>query len=26
VQLSLAGQVHMCDPSKTLSNANPDGC
>jgi len=26
VQLFLGGQVHMCDPSKTLSSSNPDGC
>ena len=26
VQVSLAGQVHLCDPSRTLSNSNPDGC
>lgn len=26
VQVSLGGQVHMCDPSKTFSNSNPDGC
>lgn len=26
VQVSLGGQVHMCDPSKTLSSSNPDGC
>lgn len=26
VQLFLGGQVHLCDPSKSLSNANPDGC
>jgi type IV fimbrial biogenesis protein FimT len=26
VWVGLGGQVHMCDPSKTLSSANPDGC
>ena len=26
VLVALGGQVHMCDPAKTLSNANPDGC
>lgn len=26
VQVSLGGQVHLCDPSKTLSATNPDGC
>jgi type IV fimbrial biogenesis protein FimT len=26
VQLSLGGQVHMCDPAKTFSSSNPDGC
>jgi type IV fimbrial biogenesis protein FimT len=26
VQVGLGGQVHMCDPSQTLSNANPYGC
>lgn len=26
VQVSLSGQVHMCDPNKALSSANPDGC
>jgi type IV fimbrial biogenesis protein FimT len=26
VKLSLGGQVHLCDPSKTFSNSNPDGC
>jgi type IV fimbrial biogenesis protein FimT len=26
IQVSLGGQVHMCDPSKTLSSTNPDGC
>ena len=26
VQVSLGGQVHMCDPSQTLSGTNPTGC
>jgi type IV fimbrial biogenesis protein FimT len=26
VWVSLGGQIHMCDQSKTLSSANPDGC
>jgi len=26
VDVSLAGQVHMCDPAKTLSATSPDGC
>ena len=26
VQMTLGGQVHMCDPSKALSSTNPDGC
>jgi type IV fimbrial biogenesis protein FimT len=26
VQLSLGGQVHMCDPAKVFSSSNPDGC
>jgi type IV fimbrial biogenesis protein FimT len=26
VQLALGGQVHLCDPSQTLSNTNPYGC
>jgi type IV fimbrial biogenesis protein FimT len=26
VQVSLGGQVHMCDPSQTLSSTNPYGC
>jgi type IV fimbrial biogenesis protein FimT len=26
VQVNLGGQVHMCDPSRTLSLTNPDGC
>lgn len=26
VDVSLGGQVHMCDRAKTLSDANPDGC
>jgi type IV fimbrial biogenesis protein FimT len=26
VIVSLGGQVHMCDPAKTLSSTNPDGC
>jgi type IV fimbrial biogenesis protein FimT len=26
VQVSLGGQVHMCDPSQTLSPTNPYGC
>jgi type IV fimbrial biogenesis protein FimT len=26
VEVSLGGQVHMCDPSLTLSTANPTGC
>ncbi len=26
VTLGLGGQVHLCDPTKTLSNTNPDGC
>ncbi len=26
VQVSLGGQVRLCDPSKTLSSTNPDGC
>jgi type IV fimbrial biogenesis protein FimT len=26
VNVSLGGQVHMCDPAKTLSASNPDGC
>lgn len=26
VNVSLGGQVHLCDPAKTLSSTNPDGC
>jgi len=26
VQVGLGGQVHMCDPSQTLSSTNPYGC
>lgn len=26
VVVALGGQVHMCDPAKTLSSSNPDGC
>lgn len=26
VEVGLGGQVHMCDPSQTLSNTNPYGC
>ncbi|SEF34052.1 GspH/FimT family pseudopilin [Variovorax sp. NFACC27] len=26
VVVSLGGQVHMCDPAKTLSSSAPDGC
>lgn len=26
VELALGGQVHMCDPSQTLSSSNPYGC
>ena len=26
VELALGGQVHLCDPSQTLSNSNPYGC
>jgi type IV fimbrial biogenesis protein FimT len=26
VNVALGGQTHMCDPSKTLSATNPDGC
>jgi type IV fimbrial biogenesis protein FimT len=26
VTLTLGGQVRMCDPSRTLSSTNPDGC
>ncbi len=26
VNLSLGGQVHMCDPGVALSNAHPEGC
>jgi type IV fimbrial biogenesis protein FimT len=26
VNVSLSGQIHMCDSSKTLSSTNPDGC
>jgi type IV fimbrial biogenesis protein FimT len=26
VDVALGGQVHMCDPGKTLSSINPDGC
>jgi type IV fimbrial biogenesis protein FimT len=26
VQLALGGQVHLCDPSQTLSSTNPYGC
>jgi len=26
VEVGLGGQVHMCDPSQTLSSANPEGC
>ena len=26
VNLSLGGQVHMCDPNVALSNAHPEGC
>ncbi len=26
VNVTLGGQVHMCDPAKTLSSTDPDGC
>jgi type IV fimbrial biogenesis protein FimT len=26
VDVALGGQVHLCDPAKTLSNTDPDGC
>ena len=26
VLVALGGQVRLCDPAKTLSNTNPDGC
>lgn len=26
VDVALGGQVHMCDPAKTLSSTDPDGC
>lgn len=26
IQVALGGQVHMCDPSQTLSRTNPYGC
>ena len=26
VNVSLGGQVHMCDPAKVLSSTDPDGC
>jgi type IV fimbrial biogenesis protein FimT len=26
VQVTLGGQVHLCDPSQTLSSTNPYGC
>lgn len=26
VTLTAGGQIRLCDPSKTLSNTNPDGC
>ena len=26
VLVALGGQVRLCDPAKTLSNSNPDGC
>jgi type IV fimbrial biogenesis protein FimT len=26
LNVALGGQVHMCDPAKTLSSTNPDGC
>jgi type IV fimbrial biogenesis protein FimT len=26
VEVTLGGQVHMCDPSQTLSSTNPTGC
>lgn len=26
VNVALGGQVHLCDPNKTLSSTNPDGC
>jgi type IV fimbrial biogenesis protein FimT len=26
VNVALGGQVHLCDPNKTLSATNPDGC
>ncbi len=26
VEVSLGGQVHLCDPSQTLSSTNPYGC
>ncbi|KQX30261.1 GspH/FimT family pseudopilin [Variovorax sp. Root434] len=26
VVVNLGGQVHMCDPAKTLSSSTPDGC
>lgn len=26
VVVSLGGQVHLCDPAKTLSSSTPDGC
>jgi type IV fimbrial biogenesis protein FimT len=26
VEVALGGQVHLCDPAKSLSSSNPDGC
>jgi type IV fimbrial biogenesis protein FimT len=26
VQIKLGGQVRMCDPARTLSATQPDGC
>lgn len=26
IQVSLGGKIRMCDPAKTLSDSNPDGC
>jgi type IV fimbrial biogenesis protein FimT len=26
VEVALGGQVHLCDPSQTLSSTNPYGC
>jgi type IV fimbrial biogenesis protein FimT len=26
VDVALGGQIHMCDPAKTLSSTSPDGC